>query len=110
MDDQKWQALRERVKANVLASSETESKSRKVRFTYWKIAAAVAGLFFIGATCFTFWPAQKTVQSDDVAYNKADNAEKQLDAAINDLNESELDYFQQLYQNELNDLNEYYNE
>ncbi|KAA5535021.1 hypothetical protein F0919_10510 [Taibaiella lutea] len=108
MNDTEWRAMQERIKTNVLAASEKESKSRKVKFTSWKIAAAVAGLFFIGATCFTFWPAQKTIQSGNIAYDKAENPEKQLDAAINNLNESELNWVHQLNENEITEQNEYF--
>jgi len=108
MNEADWQAMRERVKANALAAAGKTQPS-KIRL-YWKIAAVAAGLCFVTGICFTYWPAQKTLQTGNVAYNKTDDPEKQLDAAINGLNEPELNYFQQLYQNEINDLNEYYNE
>jgi hypothetical protein len=108
MNDSEWQVMQQRIKANVLAASEKESQFRKVKFTSWKIAAVAAGLFFIGATCFTFWPAQKTAQPDNIAYNKTDNPEKQLDAAIDNLNESELNWVHQLSENDITEQNEYF--
>lgn len=106
MDETQWQSMKERIKANVLSSPDKANK--KVRFGYWKLTAAAAGLLFIITTCFTFWPATKTIKPDNIAYNKIENPEKQLDAAINNLNESELNWVNQLNENEITEQNEYF--
>lgn len=106
MEEKQWQAMQERIKANVLSS--VNKTNAKAKFGYWKVAAAAAGLLFIIATCFTFWPATKTEKSDNIAYHETENPEKKLDAAIGKLNESELNWINQLNENQITDQNEYF--
>jgi hypothetical protein len=115
MSEDKWKAMQQRVKQNVLAATSNENQPKIKKFSYWKIttiAAAVISMVLATTLYFnTSTRKQEMKNTSNLAVNQTittPDPEMQLDNAISNLNEEELNLSHQLSENEIPDQNEYF--
>lgn len=103
LSEEKWQHLQQRIKGKVIPDHVVPIRKERLNFRYKALAGLVAG---IALFCILVMPRNHKTGSD-IRISSSVNAEQQLDNAINNLNEDELNWIHELNENELSEQEEY---